>query len=704
MSDLDNAINSINASAVKAENTATFLDDMSTFDDQSSVTNPNNGQTVASIPKQVKDRTDELFTSAESDINQAVSDAAQSATDAQDAADSIGRYQGLWPDTGGSANKGDTYQTQVSGTPTGQYFTALQSTTVDPVGDDVNWRSVVSNQSLGVLVAYQADSISNMILGVTVNGSIDLSIGQRWVVDDYYGGSSPNNSGVLFFKVVTSGTGTADDGKYIDVPGGQFQLEQNMHFPIRATSYGVRGGSSFNEDVAAINRLQSVRMLNNGSYGSFVFDVEGELHFVGSVNCDRDDISIEIPTGCYIKSKYDSPSYPPESVAQSGAFLGIAGYEDPENGNFTVIKDVERVSVILNGDIETIYDPLHSNPHNNNAIGLFRAIDCRVTGSGGVSGSDHRGINFDGDCVNPIIDVAYINLCFNNAASLKGSPSNPSVGFCKIGTIEKSEFESVNYSVLTSDLNSATILIDSYDDLSSSAIDQLVFSSETKNLSVKVAIGVNASQIVRISGVENVDVSGISGSFFAGCTDVVRRGAAGTINLKKVSIRGAVSGSDCLSALDSTEVTTGNFEVLEVSSCDFSDSSTSFSYFNGETSNNRPSSYDIHSNSSPAGYTPSPLYLNRRAGQSSNLVTGTPTVFTYNPYSPDRLYSYITLRTLESGALYVKSFLLETLGGSSFDVIDSIGPSTLTISSSGNDLTFTLSSGSGQFTNAIAHN
>lgn len=143
MSDLDNAINSINASAAKAENTSTFLDDMSTFDDQSSVTNPNNGQTVASISKQIKDRTDELFTAAESDINQAVSDAAQSATDAQDAADSIGRYQGLWADTGGSADKGDTYQTQVSGTPTGQYFTALQNTTVDPVGDDVNWRALV---------------------------------------------------------------------------------------------------------------------------------------------------------------------------------------------------------------------------------------------------------------------------------------------------------------------------------------------------------------------------------------------------------------------------------------------------------------------------------------------------------------------------------------------------------------------------------
>ena len=57
-------------------------------------------------------------------------------------------YRGLWPDTGGSANKGETYQTQTGGTPTGQYFTALQNTTVDPVSDDVNWREVVSVATL----------------------------------------------------------------------------------------------------------------------------------------------------------------------------------------------------------------------------------------------------------------------------------------------------------------------------------------------------------------------------------------------------------------------------------------------------------------------------------------------------------------------------------------------------------------------------
>ncbi|AUR87897.1 coil containing protein [Vibrio phage 1.105.O._10N.286.49.B4] len=214
MSDLDNAINSINASAAKAENTATFLDDMSTFDEQSSVTNPNNGQTVASIPKQVKDRTDELFAAAESDINQAVSDAAQSATDAQDAADSIGRYQGLWPDTGGSADKGDTYQTQISGTPTGQYFTALQNTTVEPVGDDANWREVVSNQSLGTVTNYTANSISDMVMGITLGGvTLDFTAGD---VIEVLGRDSADDGYARKFIVKASASGGVqlNNGKY----------------------------------------------------------------------------------------------------------------------------------------------------------------------------------------------------------------------------------------------------------------------------------------------------------------------------------------------------------------------------------------------------------------------------------------------------------------------------------------------------------
>ncbi len=122
----------------------------------------------------------------------AVSAAASAA--AAEAAVSGLDYQGLWPDSGGSANKGDTYQTQVSGSATGQYFTALQNTTADPVGDNINWRSVVSNQSIGYLTNYQSPSVTAMVGGIANGGvvqitpkmidSVDISISTQ----GYYGG------------------------------------------------------------------------------------------------------------------------------------------------------------------------------------------------------------------------------------------------------------------------------------------------------------------------------------------------------------------------------------------------------------------------------------------------------------------------------------------------------------------------------------
>ncbi len=538
----------------------------------------------------------------------------------------------------------------------------------------------------------------NTYTELTVSG---LSVGDKVICEDYAPG---NGAGPLFFTVISSSGQAHDGGKYIDLPIGGYQLRQNMHMPVRATSYGVSSSSSFIEDIAAINRLQMVRMLKNTDFSEFTLDVSGSVYFVGSVNCDRDNIQLEIPKGCFAKAKYDSPSYPPTSVAQSGGFLAFVGYQDPENNDFTVVKDVDNVSVVLNGDVETLYDADHSNEHNNNAIGLFRANDCCVIGTGGVSGSDHRGINFDGDCTNPVIDVGYINNCYTNPASIKGNPSALSIGTCNIGKILKSNFESVNYSIFASDLKTANISVGSYDDQSASSIDQLVFASEVESVSLSIASSANANQLVRTSGCGSVVVSGISEQFDADCTYIVKRGAEGSIPLRSVKVEGAVCGSDCLSALDSTEVTSGGFNLLSVSNCDYSLASSSFEYFSGETSLNRPEIYDIKDNLSPSGYSPSPLYINKKSSQSDNLVSGTPTSFMYDPYSPDRSYTYITLRTLESGSLYVKTFFLETLGGSSSSVIDTMGPSSLSVSSSGTQLTFSIVSGSGQFVNAIAHN
>ncbi|CAH9013164.1 hypothetical protein VP417E501_P0013 [Vibrio phage 417E50-1] len=186
-----------------------------------------------------------------------------SADRAQVIAESIeagaGDYKGLWPDLGGSAKRGDTWQTQINGSPTGRYFVALKDTMASPVNDDANWRRVVSGQSVGDFASYDANSVSDALRGSSVNGSVKLELNQRWVVSDYYGGVSPSNSGVLFFKVVVAGTGTNDGGKYIDVPGGEFQLEQNMKLPVSVKAYGAKLGiNSTTNFENAINLYKSV--------------------------------------------------------------------------------------------------------------------------------------------------------------------------------------------------------------------------------------------------------------------------------------------------------------------------------------------------------------------------------------------------------------------------------------------------------------
>jgi hypothetical protein len=94
--------------------------------------------------------------------------AANSAADAQGSVPQD--YQGLWPDSGGSALKDQTYQTQEGGVPTGFYFTALQDTSVDPVSDNINWQRRVSRTDVNERV-FNFDTLNSAI------NSNDLRVG-----------------------------------------------------------------------------------------------------------------------------------------------------------------------------------------------------------------------------------------------------------------------------------------------------------------------------------------------------------------------------------------------------------------------------------------------------------------------------------------------------------------------------------------------
>lgn len=63
-------------------------------------------------------------------------------------------------------------------------------------------------------------------------------LGDKVVVDNYY---ENGDSGQLFFRVVPSGTGVSDGGKYIDLPNSGLQLEQNLKKPYSIKAWGAKG-------------------------------------------------------------------------------------------------------------------------------------------------------------------------------------------------------------------------------------------------------------------------------------------------------------------------------------------------------------------------------------------------------------------------------------------------------------------------------
>lgn len=94
------------------------------------------------------------------------------------------------------------------------------------------------------------------------------NIGSLVSVEDYYGGANPNNSGVLFFKVVSAGTGTADGGKYIDVDPTR-QLEQNLKKPYSIKAWGAMVDATTDDTQSVKNTTSYVASLDAGGYVFF---------------------------------------------------------------------------------------------------------------------------------------------------------------------------------------------------------------------------------------------------------------------------------------------------------------------------------------------------------------------------------------------------------------------------------------------------
>ncbi len=182
-----------------------------------------------------------------------------------------------------------TYQGKVYFVNKGVTLPYLSTSTDASIETDLHAKTIKS--SVGELTNLQAASVADMLAGKPVGWQsgdpvVALTLNQRWIVDDYYGGATPNNSGVLFFKVVAAGTGTADEGKYIDASGGLFQFEQIMKLTPSVKDFGARGLAG-GDDTASFEECRDyiaskkggIALLGDGVFplNNFVIDSRGVL-------------------------------------------------------------------------------------------------------------------------------------------------------------------------------------------------------------------------------------------------------------------------------------------------------------------------------------------------------------------------------------------------------------------------------------------
>lgn len=196
---------------------------------------------------------------------------------------------------------------------------------------------------------------------------------------------------------------------------------------------------------AAHNRNVIQKLVRDTRFSKFEYGATGTFYVLGSIHPLRDNIEIHHEAGVTVMGRYDDPTVGPEIMGlNSGGMWSFAHFLNPDatvwdGNNYTITAVMKNVTYILNGKIGTEYNSIHSKPHNNNPIGFFTCENCSVVGSGGVIGSDHRGINVDGAGDNCRIDIGYVTGTSNNPLQMKINAER--YAFVKVGAVYGVKFD-----------------------------------------------------------------------------------------------------------------------------------------------------------------------------------------------------------------------------------------------------------------------
>lgn len=240
MSTLDNAIRSINTAADRTTKTTEFVDQLSTYDDISDVTNPNTGETVPSLQKKTRLVAEAAFAESETQINQAVSDAELAALAARSAAN----YDTEFVAGVTSAIKGKSYLYS------GSMWACLNDTSSTPSEGNANWYSLNNHSSLtdrdkqGAHPASAIDGVIEVLDTVAdMKAATWLQAGQLVETKGYH---SAGDGGQARYLIQTSAEfgGTPDEyGSHTLVNGYVAVLQ--VEGAVNVKQFGAVGGGVF---------------------------------------------------------------------------------------------------------------------------------------------------------------------------------------------------------------------------------------------------------------------------------------------------------------------------------------------------------------------------------------------------------------------------------------------------------------------------
>lgn len=432
--------------------------------------------------------------------------------------------------------------------------------------------------------------------------------------------------------------------------------------PATFAAAGLKLGDYVPAD-AWFNRNVMQGLMRDVRFSTFRVGFPGTYHVLGSVCPLRSNIFPNIEEGAYIVGHYNDSSIPNSDVSQSGGLFSFVKYADPDNGDFTLTGTLSNIHFVLDGDVKTVYSATNAKLHNNNCVGFYDVNNCSVRGRGGISGSDHRGICFDGKSVNCHIDINYISGTSDEPIIMRGDKTKAGhTNTIRVNNISGLVFDGPAKGVV---INAAhnyylDIWLGNYTGTSFQSV--LVKNEDSLFTNVSVNYADNLTEVVRHYDAGSVV---LDGGNFSNTISLVRRAGTGVTGIcRDVIIKNTRALDSSLLYAFWAEINPDTFHALRIMDNDFSSAASSIRLYQNRITAGRPAIEDFRNNEMPSGYAPdassfNPVLYTPLIRASSNILASEVNSFTYQ-YTG--IYAFLSIQVRNTSSSVLDQLEIDLIG------------------------------------------